>query len=500
MISPDVQSNIASIADSNSQLPPPMNPKRLFFASFLTLIVGGIVFALRSSIIADWGRLYGFTQAELGSISGGGFTGFGLTIIFFSIFADRVGYGRLMGVAFTLHVASAVVTLAATPVFHASGKQGAYWALYVGQFLFALGNGTCEAVINPMAAALYPKERTHYLNILHAGWPCGIIIGCLLSYVLVARTPWEVQMGLFLLPTILYGALMLGQRFPVSEARAAGVTFLEMLKEFAQPLLLTLFVLHALIGYVELGVDGWITNLMTAIASMNGVLVLLYTSCIMFVLRFCAGPIVHRISPLGLLFVCASLACAGLLALGNASTGLSVIFAATIYGVGKTFFWPTMLGVVSERFPKGGALTMGTIAGIGMLSAGLLGAPGIGYVQDYYASRQLSKESPETYARFAAQAEHSFLFFPATTGLDGSKVGELLAKPEPQLTASERAEKPLVTAARIYGGRMSLRWTALLPALLALGYLGLILYFRARGGYRQVHLAPQFAEDSPQAK
>ena len=465
-----------------------INPRRLFVASFLTLIVGGVVFALRSSIIAEWGRSYGFTQAELGGISGGGFTGFGLTIIFFSALADRVGYGRLMAVAFVLHVVSAVVTLSATPVFHAAGKGGAYWTLYVGQFLFALGNGTCEAVINPLTATLYPRERTHYLNILHAGWPCGIIIGCLLSYALVNQTPWEVQMGLFLIPTVLYGALMLRQRFPISEVQAAGVSFATMLNEFAQPVLLTLLFLHALIGYVELGVDGWITNLMTAIASMNGILVLLYTSCIMFVLRFCAGPIAHRISPLGLLFTCACLACVGLLALGKASTGLSVIAGATIYGVGKTFFWPTMLGVVSERFPKGGALTMGTVAGVGMLSAGLLGTPGIGYVQDYYASRQLSREAPAVYARFAADTQNRFLFFPATIGLDGTKVGNLVAKPESQLSPIERDQRPLVNSARIYGGRMALKWTALLPAILALGYLALILHFRSRGGYRRVDI------------
>jgi MFS family permease len=475
-----------------------MNAPRLFIASFLTLIVGGIVFALRSSIIAEWGRLYGFTQAELGSISGGGFTGFGITIILFSSIADRVGYGRLMRMAFALHVLSAVVTLMATPVFHASGQQATYWTLYVGQFLFALANGTCEAVINPLTATLYPKERTHYLNMLHAGWPCGIIIGCLLSYSLVNNTPWEVQMGLFLIPTVIYGGLMLGQRFPVSEAQAAGLTFTEMFQEFAQPVLLLLLVLHALIGYVELGVDGWITNLMTAIANMNGVLVLLYTSCIMFILRFCAGPIVHRLSPLGLLLCCSVLACIGLIALGNAGAGWSVILAATTYGLGKTFFWPTMLGVVSERFPTGGAVTLGTIAGVGMLSAGLLGSPGIGYVQDYYASKKLSAESAATYARYAAQNQHGFLFFPKTTGLDGAKTGELLSKLESELTDIERSDRPLVNTARIYGGRMSLKWTAVFPGMLALGYLGLIAFFRKRGGYRQVHLNGKFFEESVQ--
>ncbi len=83
------------------------------------------------------------------------------------------------------------------------------------------------------------------------------------------------------------------------------------------------------------------------------------------------------------------LACIGLTGLGYAGAGLAVIVAGTIYAVGKTFFWATMLGVVGERFPKGGALTMGTIGGIGMLSAGLLATPTIGYQQDYYASQKL---------------------------------------------------------------------------------------------------------------
>lgn len=234
-----------------------MNPRRLFIASFLTLIVGGIVFALRSSIITEWGRLYGFTQGELGSITGGGFTGFGLTIIFFSCFADRVGYGALMKTAFALHVLSAVVTLAATPIFNLGGQDAVYWTLYTGQFLFALGNGTCEAVINPLAATLYPKQRTHYLNILHAGWPAGIIIGCLLSYILVGKTPWEIQMGLFLIPTLIYGAMMLGQKFPISEVKAAGVTFATMLKEFAQPALIFLILLHAIIGSSATSNSAW---------------------------------------------------------------------------------------------------------------------------------------------------------------------------------------------------------------------------------------------------
>ena len=38
-------------------------------------------------------------------------------------------------------------------------------------FIFAFANGTLEAVANPLVATLFPKNRTHYLNILHASWP-----------------------------------------------------------------------------------------------------------------------------------------------------------------------------------------------------------------------------------------------------------------------------------------------------------------------------------------
>jgi len=462
---------------------------RLFLASFITLIAAGIGFSVRSGILDDWGRQFGFTQTELGAITGSGLWGFGLAIVFFSLLADRVGYGPLMAVAFVLHALAAVLTLAAGFVFQHHGKDATYWLLYAGMTLFALANGTCEAVINPLAATLYPKEKTHYLNILHAGWPAGLIVGGVLSYAMAERdgqvvVRWEIQWLLFLLPVLIYGGMMFRQKFPVSEAKAAGVSFGTMLREFAQPVLLLLLVLHALVGYVELGTDSWIANLMTNIASMKGILVLVYTSAIMFVLRFFAGPIVHKISPLGLLFACSALAVAGLWWLGSATAGIAVFLAATIYGVGKTFFWPTMLGVVSERFPKGGALTLGAIGAAGVFSGGLLGTTGIGYVQDYYSAQKLSQDSPALYETHAAPDQKSFLFFPGTTGLDGAKVGPVLAKPEAELNAPERTVRDAV----IHGGRMSLKWTALVPLTMAALYLVLILYFKAKGGYKAVHI------------
>jgi MFS family permease len=479
-------------ATPNSAVP---GQRRLFLASFITLIAAGIGFSVRSGILDDWGRQFGFTQTELGAITGSGLWGFGLAIVFFSLLADRVGYGPLMAVAFVLHLLAAVLTLAAGFVYHHHGKDATYWLLYAGMTLFALANGTCEAVINPLAATLYPKEKTHYLNILHAGWPAGLIVGGVLSYLMAERdgqvvVRWEIQWLLFLLPVLIYGGMMFRQKFPVSEAKAAGVSFGTMLKEFVQPVLLVLLVLHALVGYVELGTDSWIANLMTNIASMKGILVLVYTSAIMFVLRFFAGPIVHRISPLGLLFACAVLAVIGLWWLGSSTTGIAVLLAATVYGVGKTFFWPTMLGVVSERFPRGGALTLGAIGAAGVFSGGLLGTTGIGYVQDYYSAHKLSQDSAALYETYAAPDQKFFLLFPATTGLDGAKVGPILSKPEAELGASEKTVRDAV----IHGGRMSLKWTALVPLTMAALYLFLILYFKAKGGYKAVHITGSSSE------
>jgi hypothetical protein len=468
------------------------NNRALFVASFLTLIAAGFGFAVRGAILGDWGTQFDFTKQELGTITGMGFVGGGLTIILFSTFTDRVGYKSILIGAFVLHALSAVVTLAAAPVYAALGKSATYNCLYWGMFMFSLANGLCETAINPLVATLYQRQKTHYLNMLHAGWPGGLILGGLVAYLfcgarpLIAHLPWEVAIGLFLIPTAIYGVIVLKEKFPISEARAAGVSFGTMLLEFASPLLLLLLVLHGMIGYVELGTDSWIQNIMNNVVGENAFLLFVYMSGLMFILRFFAGPIVERINPIGLLFAASIVASIGLMGLGYGNAGLAVLAAGTIYAVGKTFFWATMLGVVGERFPKGGALTMGAVGGIGMLSAGLLGGPGIGYEQDRYASQKLKEESVSVYDRYAAGDHSRFLLFEPIKGLDSRKVGELMEKvasKQPLSTQQQEDAKP-VEEARLYGGQMALRKTAIVPAIMAVGYLILIIYFRLKGGYR----------------
>ena len=502
-----------------------MNPNRnkLMIASFLTLIAAGVGFSIRAAILGDWSAQFGFTKQELGSITGGGLVGFGITIILCSFILDRVGYKPILILAFLLHVLSGVVTLAATPIFNSMGREATFTCLWWGMFLFALANGLCEAVINPLIATIYPKKKTHYLNILHAGWPGGLILGGVFAYLfagngaVISHLPWEIPIILFLVPTVIYGWLTLKEDFPQSEASSAGVSLGDMLRELASPILLLLFVLHALVGYVELGTDAWITNIMENVISGNAILLFVYTSALMFVLRFFAGPIVERINPIGLLMVSAALGATGLYLLGSVSTGLLILMAATIYGLGKTFLWPTMLGVVGERFPRGGAVTMGMIGGIGMLSAGLLGGPGIGYKQDYYASKDLQEKSASTFELYQAGKENGFLFLPKITGLDGAKVGVVSEQPPATTLTSDvklkteqdrlddetkklndwwiteakstsKADAEFIEAANIYGGKMALKWTAAVPLSMFVGYLVLFLYFQSTGGYVAEHL------------
>jgi len=564
-----------------------LNDMILFWASFLTLIAAGMGASIRGDIIADWGHDFGFTKTELGAITGMGLFGFGLTIIFFSFFADLVGYGKLMVIAFLFHVTAVGLTLAAPFAFHlfpdlASNKSAAYWCLYIGQLSFSFGNGTCEAVINPLTASLFPRNKTHWLNILHAGWPGGLVLGAMVGLGLnqFGGVSWMVRWGIVVTPMLLYGVMMLGRRFPRSEAKEHGVSIQSMMGEIGMlgaaiaigllglwmskdlfPGLLSLaklpeslswlgwvaagvlwvafgfvggfrigyvmlaflFLLHAMVGFVELGTDNWIIDISKAVLSDKNwaLIAFIWTNVLMFTLRFFAGPIVHKISPVGLLFGSAVVGTIGLLLLGSPmiNTVWLWLVATSIYGIGKTFYWPTMLGVVSERFPKGGALALGFSGGIGMLSAGILGGPMIGYMQDYAATKKLQSEpqATVTYERYKSDDAIAPLpGLPSIAGLDNAKVGVLddnakqletdrevlrqtsqTDKNLEQLntwwttTAKDYAaeDKPKILEATLHGDRMALTWTAAVPATMAVGYLILLLYFMMRGGYKQVHIS-----------
>jgi MFS family permease len=447
-----------------------INKKRLFVGSFIALVVTSFGFIIRAFVLSEWGREFSLSQEDLGWIAGAGLFPFAITIILFSLVIDRIGYDTSIRIAFVGHVLSAIVTVSA-------GYVGdPFWVLFAGTVILALANGIVEAVINPVTATIYPKEKTRYLNILHAGWPGGLVLAGILI-ITMGDIGWRWKVGLVLLPTMVYGAMLLTQKWPINERVAAGVPYRDMLREFGRPMFIILMLIMIPLAITELGTDSWITALMeNVLTNVHPGWVLVYTSAIMFVLRFFAGPIVHRINPLGLLAVSALIACIGLIWLSAAGTAAVAVFlAATCYGVGKTFFWPTTLGVVSEQFPRGGALTLNTIAGVGMLAAGLLGAPILGSIQDKVIDQELRESSPEVHAQVTGAERIGML-------------GRYQAIDPDAEAALPPAQSEMISEVRADSSQLALRYVAILPALMLLCYLALLLYFRRQGGYEPVEL------------
>jgi MFS family permease len=543
------------------------NAKRLLWAGFMAILAAGIGFGVRGGILLDWKGEFGFTDLQLGNIAGAGLTGFCFGIFIGGVIVDRIGYGLLVLAAFAFHVLSAFVTFAAMPT---QAPMVAYNYLYWGTFIFAVANGTLEAVANPLVATLFPNKRTHYLNILHASWPAGLVLGGFIGAWLGSGlgVHWKYQLGLFLIPTLIYGLMFLGQKMPRSEASEQGLSFGEMFKDigllgglvacglialffkdavgpmlhsftgndffqgtpffwvslavggalwaligvitkgsFGHLLLFTLFIAHALIGAVELGTDTWAQNITGNILTpTEGKILFVFTSAIMFVLRFCADWIESRLklSPVGILIVCSILACIGLLLTSRIETFLGALFALAIYAVGKTFFWPTMLAIAGDRFPRSGAIAMSLMGGIGMMSAGLLGSPGLGYAKDRFSAETLQEKAPAVYSDFRKEgAPSQFLIFRPVDPIDGERLSQAqknysdardailneTGQRDPKLAFEKltTADQALVQAS-LEGDRKTLVADAAIPATLFLIFLGVMLYFMSIGGYRPLRL------------
>src|SRR5213593_2608501 len=190
---------MSNVPVSNEAIAP--NADRLLWAGFAAILAAGVGFAIRGNILNTWSAQFGFTGLETGLINGAGFTGFCFGIIIGGVICDRIGYGKLVVAAFTLHVLSALITFAAAP---GQAEMTAYRFLYWGTFIFAVANGTLEAVANPLVATLFPNNRTHYLNILHASWPAGLVLGGFAGALLGGSWSWKAQLALFLIPTVIY--------------------------------------------------------------------------------------------------------------------------------------------------------------------------------------------------------------------------------------------------------------------------------------------------------
>jgi MFS family permease len=412
-----------------------MNKQKLFIASCISIGTAAMVFAIRGDVAGAMSAAFHITNEQMGLVFSPAFFAFTLAIFISGNLVDIVGMRvlhALSALGFILGVA--LVILAPHPdgpvqsLFDHPGTV----MLFVGFFLFGLSHGLVEGVINPLLATIYSTEKTKKIVACHAWWPAGLMIGGLLAVAMTRfmAAPWQLKLLLIAIPAAVYLTLAITQQYPQSERVASNVSTAEMWKQTTQPVFLLLFLCMWGTAAVELGPDQWLPRVMGALVPRlspeagSGVLFLVYTAGLMFVIRVWGSAVSHK-SPLGTLVGSSALAGLGLYWLGSLdanSSAAAALAAATIFGVGKTFLWPTMIGVTAELFPRGGPLLLSLMGGAGMLSVGLV-LPVMGAQMDKY------------------------------------------------------------------GPGAALQMVAVLGAILTVIFGGLWAYFRARGGYRVVHIS-----------
>ncbi|MBL6921870.1 MAG: MFS transporter [Akkermansiaceae bacterium] len=512
--------------------------KALFWGCFIALITTAFGFITRMFLLDDptiTQDLLGLDEAEVGMFKGIQVWPFAISIILFSLIIDKVGYKFAMIFAAASQIIWGIMGIYGLSVAD-TNPELAKDLLFWGGLILALGNGTVEAFINPVVATMYDKEKTKWLNILHAGWPGGLVIAGI-AVILMGGFSWEAKLGLIFIPAIIYLVMLIRCQFPVQERVAAGVSYRDMLGEFGfggaavvaflmflqldndfpnnraafgilcggsavalgvytkslgRPLMFVLILLMTPLATTEIGTDGWISGIMANAVTFHAGWILVYTSVIMMVLRFYAGPIVHRLQPLPLLILSCVLAIAGLFALSGVS-GVGLIFAAaTLYALGKTFFWPTMLGIVSEQTPKGGALTLNSVSGIGMLAVGVLGFPYIGSLQEKKAISEIvaleeAKSVPGLVSDGGVSSDfledkEMYLGTIEYQSLKGDDVDKLLENQDEEI-------KKAVSGARDGSAQKALANMAIFPLIMLITYVLLYLYFKSKGGYKPLDVA-----------
>lgn len=327
-------------------------------------------FALRGAATGAWATEFNLTNEQVGWINSTAFWGFTLAMVFGGPLCDALGLGRIVGLAFIGHTAGIALTIFAWD----------FWSLFGGTLLFGIANGSVEAACNPLIATIYPGNKTTKLNHFHVWFPGGIVIGGLVSYALgQVGFGWKVQFASMGLPLVAYGFMFIGQKFPCTERVEQGVSTGDMFAACARPGFLIMVVCMMMTAATELGPGQWIPNILSH-AGVSGILVLVWITGLMAVGRQFAGPFVHKLSPSGMLLMSAILSALGLYLMSK-TTGGMLFASATIFAFGVCFFWPTMLGYVSENYPKTGALGLAIMGGAGMLSAGYM-VPLIGKFYD----------------------------------------------------------------------------------------------------------------------
>ena len=426
------------------------NKPRMFFLSVMALLTAGISFSMRTSIADDLKTTFfdpidSLHSAQMiGSALGVAFLGFAFTIAIGSPLLDKIGMGRLLGGSGACFILGTL-----TVIFAGSLAQGAaiYNVIWVGMVITGIGWGLVETVINPLAATLYPEEKTARLNLVHAYWPFGIIVGGLIGLGIgQLNLGWQLKLAVVMIPAIVVVVGCLSTKFPQTERSQMGISTAETFREMGRPMFIVWFLSMFLTAAAELAPGQWVDMALTRTVHFQGIWLLIYVSGLMYVMRHFAGPMAHKLSPVGLLWVSCALASGGLLLLSVADSPVTGLVAATVWGTGVCYMWPTMLAATSERFPRGGALLMGLMGTAGTLSI-------------YFVLPEMGKIFDDKKIA-AAGGEAAF------KALSGDALTKVLA-----LASQE-----------------SFRRVAILPAILLVVFGAIWVHDKSKGGYKPVKI------------
>jgi len=371
----------------------PADARRFFVASCTALVATAMSFAIRGDVMGDFEQLFVLSKVDVGWIAGAAFWGFGLSILVGGPLCDLAGMGTLLRVAAAGHIGGAIATIVAPD----------FAVLFAATLVIGIANGLVEAAINPLVATIYADDKTRRLVALHAWFPGGIVVGGVLSFAftqigryataLAPYTGWQAKMLLLLVPSATYAWLFAGRTFPPTERAAAGVPFADMFREMRRPLFVVVWSCMWLTAATELGPGQWVSNIFNDVmrsSAQAGILVLVWVNGIMYLMRQFAGGVAHRVSPVALIASTAVVAALGLFLFGMARTPFGAFASAALFAAGTAFWWPTMLGITSERFPRGGALLLAVVGATGAVSTAIAG-PVMGWINDRYgADRVLS--------------------------------------------------------------------------------------------------------------
>lgn len=364
----------------------PANHRAIFWISVLALFTAAVANAIRGGASdAMKAELFDPTAAArsgelISSVLSNAFLGFAISLLIISPLLDRIGAKRVILFAAASFIVGPILILLAPS---AGSFDAVYWTLNAGMIFTGFGWGATEGSINALTTTIYPEDKTGRLNVLHAWWPAGIIVGGLLSVLLFGGGfGWRTLIALLMIPGVILAIWVMRHEFPQTESTTAGVTFNEMLAEPFKHLGFWIFpAIMFLTASAELAPGAWVQVALTQTVGMQGILLMVYVSAIMFAMRHFAGPLEHRFSDMGLLCMSTIPAAIGLFLLATANSPFTALFAATLWAIGVCFMWPTMLAAVARRYPRSGSWGIGLVNFAGALAIWVV-LPEIGKIYD----------------------------------------------------------------------------------------------------------------------